>query len=679
MTGLPRILALTAFAAASVAPLASAPLTNVRELRHLTLEEVESDVPVDLRGIVIFAEPQGTVFFQDEEAGTFFQLRGRQPPSPGDEIRVRGRSYPGLYVPGVEEAEFEVLGRPGLPDAVRVSFDDLASGRYHYQRVAFEGIVRTVEADDEGSSLVRATLGSRVVEIRMEVLPQEGISLVDGRVRVSGLAAGEINNRRQLVEPYLRCRDWSEIELLEPPRPDGAIPEISPEQLLNFAAGGQESRRVKLSGTVIGSFADGEVFLRSGETGVGVSRLANDPPLGSGDEVELIGFPEMDRFSARLVDAVVREHLPGGTSPEPIAVALARVLDGSHDGDLVTFDAELSEQYRTERGAVLVLREGSRTIRANAPALPDGLAPGATVRVSGIAVVESTRRSSQYRSEPDQVSLRLRSSEDLAVLRAPSWWTSQRLAAALVVLLVATVFAGLWITLLQRQVARQTAALRHRIRVEAALEERQRIAREFHDTLEQELAGLALRLDAAAAKGMDDKLRQFIEGSRKLVSRIQTETRNLVSDLRQEPGEEADLIESLGELVDRQTNGAGPEVTMVSPVGGVPALPSHIVHHLRMVAQESVTNAIKHAGANHVAISVVREAEAIVLRVADDGRGFDATLKTSGKSPGSGHFGCMGMRERCRKIGAEIEWRSELGRGTEVVVALPLEGEEAKA
>jgi signal transduction histidine kinase len=169
--------------------------------------------------------------------------------------------------------------------------------------------------------------------------------------------------------------------------------------------------------------------------------------------------------------------------------------------------------------------------------------------------------------------------------------------------------------------------------------------------------------------GTDEKLRGFIEGSRNLVSRIQIETRNLVSDLRQEPGEEADLIGALGELVTAEGSEPGPEIAMVSPVGGISALPSRTVHQLRMIAQESVTNVIKHASAAKVVISVGHDDDELVMRITDDGRGFAVEGNTSGRS---GHFGCMGMRERCRKIGAAIAWESAPGQGTVVIVTLPL-------
>jgi len=651
-----------------------AQLRTALEVRSLSVEGAESEMKVDLSGVVIFSDGPGTVFFQDGTAGTFFQLESRVAPEPGDEVRVRGTTFPGLYLPGITDASFEILGHPGLPEAVKVGIDDLGSGRYHYQRVAIEGIVRTVEADGEGTGLARVALGSRLIEVRIESPAKADEALIEARVRVTGLAAGEINQRRQLVAPYLRCRDWSDLVVLEPARGREVITEVSADQLLNFAVGGQELRRVRLKGEILAVFPEGDIFLRGGDSGIGIRRADSEPPLLIGDRVDLLGFPEMDRFSARLVDSVVVGR-SAGTTPRPVAATMDDLLEGAEDGNLVTLVGEVGEQYRNERGGVMVLRDGNATIRVDLPESAPSPVSGAKVRVTGIARVESTKRSSPYRSEPVTVALRMRMADDLVVLGAPSWWTSGRLGVALVLLVVATVLAGLWITLLRRQVTRQTAALRHRIEHEAALEERQRIAREFHDTLEQDLAGLSLRLDAAAVRGTDEKLRGFIEGSRNLVSRIQIETRNLVSDLRQDPGGEADLIGALGELVERQSGDGGPEVVMVSPENGIAPLPSRTVHHLRMIAQESVTNVLKHAAAKRVVISVSEGPALLELRIADDGVGFETGGETLG---GSGHFGCMGMRERCRKIGAEIEWRSKAGEGTEVVVRMPVKQEKTQ-
>jgi signal transduction histidine kinase len=233
--------------------------------------------------------------------------------------------------------------------------------------------------------------------------------------------------------------------------------------------------------------------------------------------------------------------------------------------------------------------------------------------------------------------------------------------------------AGLWIAVLRRQVRRQTAALRRRIESEAALEERHRIAREFHDSLEQDLTGLALRLDAVATRTFDEKGRQIIDVSRGLLSRIQAETRNFVSDLRDAAENDGDLASALEAAATRLDSADGVEVR-VEFAGPPPPLPVATVHQLRMIARESVTNALKHARAGRVTIDVAVVGATLRLRVTDDGRGFDATLETRGKS---GHFGCVGIRERARKVGAQVTWRSGPGQGTTVEVTLPLQKRES--
>ena len=68
-------------------------------------------------------------------------------------------------------------------------------------------------------------------------------------------------------------------------------------------------------------------------------------------------------------------------------------------------------------------------------------------------------------------------------------------------------------------------------------------------------------------------------------------------------------------------------------------------------------------------ISLAHAGDQLIMRITDDGNGFEVEGNTSGRS---GHFGCIGMRERCRKIGAEVSWESSPGQGTSVVVTLPL-------
>jgi signal transduction histidine kinase len=87
-----------------------------------------------------------------------------------------------------------------------------------------------------------------------------------------------------------------------------------------------------------------------------------------------------------------------------------------------------------------------------------------------------------------------------------------------------------------------------------------------------------------------------------------------------------------------------------------------------MMAQEAVTNALKHAQASEITIGLRVEDARLRLSIQDNGRGLNAAA-TQGTP---GHFGCMGMRERCLRIHAEVAWQSQPGQGTTVTVTLPL-------
>jgi signal transduction histidine kinase len=281
--------------------------------------------------------------------------------------------------------------------------------------------------------------------------------------------------------------------------------------------------------------------------------------------------------------------------------------------------------------------------------------------LTGVCLVESSTDKG-FRSHPERASLLLRNLDDIHILGSAPFWNARRLVAAIAVLAGIILVTLIWITQQRRQIAR----LQSRIIHQATLDERQRIAREFHDTLEQELAGLSLRLDAAATRPLEDKARGLLDTSRSLVSRIQGEARNLVSDLR-DTSFPTTLPEALEVLAGRARDHFQNVAMEVTPPP-VP-LPPPVVHHLRMIAQEAVTNAVKHAQASSLTLSTVMHEGCLVLRVKDDGRGFAAGAETHGQP---GHFGCIGIRERCRRIGAEVEWQSSPGKGACVVVRLPL-------
>jgi signal transduction histidine kinase len=642
----------------------AAELTKAIQVRSLPYEEARGQA-ARLRGTVTFIEGPGAVFIQDETAGTFFRPEQLDKLRPGDIVEVTGRTQPGNYLPGIALAPYRIIGHGPLPPAVPAGYDDLMSGRYHYQRVAIEGIARSVTPLGEGRSVLRVDVGGRIVEAWVDAGIEDEAAIVDSRVRVEGLAAGGINRRRQLVQPYLRTRDSSEIFVLEPAVTEAAVPRIDAATLLTFRVTGQGNHRIRLAGTVTACPSRTQVFVRSGQTAFGLRFIA-PTQVEVGDQIEVLGFPEMGQFSANVVDAKLVNRTPG-PAPVPLESDIPSVLGGTRDGDLVAVTATLTDFFRTDNGVVLSLQRNGNSLQARGPAMAEDVPLRSLVRVTGICLVESST-SVVLTSRPETVTLQIRGREDIAVLESPPWWTARRLLVMLVALGGAMLVAGLWIAMLRRQVQRQTAALRRRIESEAALEERQRIAREFHDSLEQDLTGLALRLDAAATRSLDDKGRQIIEVSRGLLARIQAETRNFVSDLRDAAESDGDLVSALEAVATRLDGADGIEVR-VEFAGPPPPLPVATIHHLRMIARESVNNALKHARAGRVTIDLAVDQDTLRLRVIDDGRGFEAQTDTRGKS---GHFGCVGIRERARKLGGQVAWHSAPGQGTTVEVTLPL-------
>jgi signal transduction histidine kinase len=209
-----------------------------------------------------------------------------------------------------------------------------------------------------------------------------------------------------------------------------------------------------------------------------------------------------------------------------------------------------------------------------------------------------------------------------------------------------------------------------RQRFSLVLEERGRLAREIHDTLAQGFVGISSQLDAVALtlNGHVDLARKHLELARKMVRHSLTEARRSVMDLRASALEGHDLPAALSEAAHQWTAGSAVQI-LVDIEGENRPLPEETEQHLLRIAQEAVTNAVKHARASQVHIHLEMASRKLSLRVADNGRGFE---QDEAFSEVGGHFGLLGMRERAERLGGELLLHSEPGQGTEVAVTVPL-------
>ncbi len=204
-----------------------------------------------------------------------------------------------------------------------------------------------------------------------------------------------------------------------------------------------------------------------------------------------------------------------------------------------------------------------------------------------------------------------------------------------------------------------------------ALEERNRLAREIHDTLAQGLTATMLQLESADALlhagGGFERARQPLRRALNLTQANLEEARRSVLDLRAAPLEDRPLAEALEALVSRWEAETGLEASFEA-VNGARPLPPRVEVALYRVCQEALANVARHAAADRVTVRLVVTPERVQLGVEDDGRGFDAE-----QVPAERH-GIVGMRERVNMLGGVFELHSAPGGGTSVGATVPLEG-----
>ncbi len=215
------------------------------------------------------------------------------------------------------------------------------------------------------------------------------------------------------------------------------------------------------------------------------------------------------------------------------------------------------------------------------------------------------------------------------------------------------------------------ARLYERSRELSIMEERNRIARELHDSVTQKLFSLRLTADAASALLDRDPLRAAAELAtvRGLAAEATEELRAIVvgqrpADLR---GDGLDIaLRKQAELLDRVHE---PTIRYVT-CHCVPALTEARQQAVYRIAQEAVHNALRHAGATRIDVSMVADGETVVLEVRDDGAGFDPRSVASAAGAGR-RLGLASMRERARAAGGKVAVTSEPGRGTTVRLEVP--------
>jgi NarL family two-component system sensor histidine kinase YdfH len=258
-----------------------------------------------------------------------------------------------------------------------------------------------------------------------------------------------------------------------------------------------------------------------------------------------------------------------------------------------------------------------------------------------------------------------------------------------VALLPAVLFVGIYVTLYLRQFEARAQAQELLKNLEAAnrqlsayaaqvedltlLAERQRIARELHDTLSQGLAGLILQLEAAdahLANAHPDRARLIVQQTMERARLTLAEARKAIGDLRQEAVEPDDLAPALRREIERFTQETGTSCEL--QLDHMDDIPARFFEPVLRTVSEGLTNIARHAQAHKVSVKISTKDDRLWVEIRDDGIGFDPR---SAFNQG-GHYGLVGLRERAELVGGTLDIESQVGGGTVLTLRLPLHGDK---
>lgn len=206
----------------------------------------------------------------------------------------------------------------------------------------------------------------------------------------------------------------------------------------------------------------------------------------------------------------------------------------------------------------------------------------------------------------------------------------------------------------------------HARRLEAAqTEERNRLAREIHDTIAQDLSAITFQLEAAeailGAQGDPERAQRSVSAALGLARKGLEEARRSVLDLRAAPLEGRTLPVALAALVAEHAP------AVVFEMAGAPApLPPAVEVGLYRISQEALQNALRHAAASRVHLRLESSPAQVLLTIEDDGKGFAIEDATTSR------FGLVGMQERARLLGGTFQIESSPGAGTRITAEVPL-------
>lgn len=662
-------------------------------------DEVGGEIPVEVEGQILCLRKYafGT-FLHDGTNGIY--MSHREAPEMvdklrvGDWIRVKGVAEPGGFSPGIFGHDIEIIDHQPLPKAKPYDGDDRNLATMDCQWVSIQGLLVSVAVDtDQLNAMLTVESGGKTYAVQTRCTP-DGLERLTGmvfqEVQLNAVVATLFNLRKQGVGRTFIVHSPDDIVAVNTGSQTGAAPFVSIAQLMRKDFGSYD--RVRTRGIVTGT-AGKELFLRGDSAAL---RVLSAQPIDAkpGDYVELLGYVWPQPVSPAF-RALGGRTLRTEAVPEPRRVGRG-LLDDALNYDLIQLPAHLidigtSFSFPDLEQQTLLCRSGSHLFEAQMPPgmkLSEGVSIGAQLQLTGFTHLIHQPGLGGGLLKVGGFWLQLRGLDDIQVIQDAPWWTPERVILGVASLGGILVLVVGWVLLLRRTVHHQTGIIRDQVERESVLNERQRIARELHDSLEQGLAGMAIQLEGTLRQQetftkhqleatKDESVSHLIQNDaqqtyaaiktvQEMLVHCNEESRSTIMELRSGLLERMDLPSALKETLEPLAKEWGAQLNLTIK-GESAGLDQMLERDLLLVAKEAVTNAVRHGNPNTLQVALEYNPENITLMIEDNGSGFDTNILQH-----TNRFGVLGMRERMNKHCGTLTVESQQDEGTTVLAQIAL-------
>ena len=626
------------------------------------------------RGVVTFngrAFGQDIFAVQDANGGTFIVPSDRIWPGAnchvGDWVEIGGNLLRSTHSPRLQPSLVNVLGAHILPEPALPWTDPPPNGLRDGLWTELRGVIRATNSDgsltfrsnDRTFDLWICNAGATLQEV-----------LLDAAARLRGVIALDTESGR----PRLLVPSGEFVEILDKPQPPSTF-----QLVTNLAAhmNSEFAHRVKIAGVV--TYKDQNAFfVQDGSAGIRVQPGA-ESRFEIGDNLEVIGFPQLENGSPTLADSIVRSVAKTRTI-EPLALESGDAIATLPNQSLVQVTATLLSHGSAENNQIFEVQLGQRILRAFLNTVSNSLPqlrPGCVLRLTGICTMENQdspglSSGPRWAGSLGSIGILLRDEADLAVVRGPPWWNLRKfvlLVAVLTVLLVGTIMRG---QLLRRRFGRQQAArLAFAQRLIANQEsERRRIAANLHDSLGQNLLAIKNQAHLALQTTPENvAVNRRLENISASALHAIEEVRQITHGLRPYQLDRLGLRQALIALV-RQIS----ETTSIQLACNIDAIdglfPGDGEINIYRIVQEAVANVIKHSQATEATVVVRLSDNLLVISIRDNGCGRQPDMQLDLDAHTG--FGLSGIAERAQIMGGNLEIETAQEKGFSVKVSVPL-------